>query len=173
MALIVEDGSIVAGAESYASVAYADAYFANRPSNPNSAVWAALNTAGKEGALREGTDHMMQAFRLAWQGNRVSQYQVLDWPRYGVTRDKVFAVLFTIVPDEIQRGCVEYAVRASAGPLVPDLERPESKIKIGPLEIDYSDGSPWQTTYQSVVNVFSMYLQRGGSSSGMARLIRV
>jgi hypothetical protein len=58
VALIVEDGSIVAGAESYASVAYADIYFANRPSNPNSIVWAALTVPQKEGALREATDHM-------------------------------------------------------------------------------------------------------------------
>jgi hypothetical protein len=104
-------------------------------------------------------------------GDRVSVAQALDWPRVAVWRDKYYNVPFTIVPDEVKNGCCEYAVRASAGPLVPDLERPESKVKIGPLEIDYSTGSPWQTTYASVVNRFSVYLKRRGSST--VRLVRV
>jgi hypothetical protein len=43
--LVVEDGSIVAGAESYASVAYADAYFAAQGEDP--AAWLGAAASGK------------------------------------------------------------------------------------------------------------------------------
>lgn len=59
MTLVVEDGSIVSGAESYASVAQADAYFAAR----GITIWSPLLDAEKEQALRRATDYMVQTYR--------------------------------------------------------------------------------------------------------------
>ena len=57
MALLVENGQGLRGAESYASVAYADAYLtARNRSTENS--WASGVTAGKEAALRAATEFL-------------------------------------------------------------------------------------------------------------------
>ena len=50
MALIVEDGTIVAGANSFVTVAEADAYIANF----NDQVWAALLPADKDAHIVKG-----------------------------------------------------------------------------------------------------------------------
>ena len=72
MALIVEDGSIVTGAESYISVADASTYHSNR----GNTAWASLSTdAIREQCLRKATDFMRQAYRSRWQGYRVNEDQ--------------------------------------------------------------------------------------------------
>lgn len=76
MALIVEDGTGVLGAESYASVADADDYFAlyGVP-----AKWAAADEPTKEVALRNGTRFVDQAVR--YFGTKVETDQALEFPR--------------------------------------------------------------------------------------------
>jgi len=78
--LIVEDGSIVPGAESYCSVAAADAYHSGRAN----ATWAGLDQATKEANLRKATEYMVSIYRQRWKGLRASINQALDWPRYDV-----------------------------------------------------------------------------------------
>ena len=66
MALITEDGTGRADAESYCSVAAADAHHAAR----GAAAWAALTTEAKEQALRRATDYMGQIYGPLWAGHR-------------------------------------------------------------------------------------------------------
>lgn len=54
MALIVEDGTGLADAESYLSVADADTYHADR----NNEAWQDYSTAEKEAALRKATQYI-------------------------------------------------------------------------------------------------------------------
>ena len=57
--LTVEDGTGIEGAESYASVAAADAYWAKLSHLTLATTWAAFDTAGKEGRLREAPARLM------------------------------------------------------------------------------------------------------------------
>lgn len=73
--LIVEDGTVVSGAESYVSVADADTYF----SNGGNDTWAAATTAAKESALRYATQQIDGMYR--WHSTILSTSQELGWPR--------------------------------------------------------------------------------------------
>lgn len=80
MALVVETGTGVIGADSYASLAEADAFWAGRTS-PDAVAWNAAAPADKEGALREATLYVdlshLQGYEPRVDG------QGLAWPYDG------------------------------------------------------------------------------------------
>lgn len=132
--LITETGAGLADAESYASVAAADA----RCASLGLSAWAALAEADKEIALRKAMI-FMSTYRTRWAGRRMYQQQALDWPRYGVVVDD-FPVPSTIVPADVVNSCIDLAARAAGEDLLPDLETGSNVIKkdkTGPLETEY------------------------------------
>src|SRR6266850_1608568 len=119
MALVVEDGTGLAAAESYASVAEADQYHSDR----GNAAWAPLATAAKEQALRKATEYMVQVYRQRWASFRTTFVQALDWPRAWVPlidapgpygRWTAY-VPYNVVPAEVKRACSELALVSLAG----------------------------------------------------------
>ena len=167
MTLIVEDGSIVTGAESYATVAEATAYHAAR----NNTAWAALTTdALREAALRRATDYMRQAYRSRWQGYKVNEDQALDWPRYDVEVEG-YAIDSDIVPTEIKNACAELALRASAADLNTDLTQGVLSEQVGSIQVTYDKASPQFTRYRAIDAILSPYLKAGGGGCSMG-LIR-
>ena len=135
MTITIETGAGLADAESYASIAAADA----RCISLGLAAWAVLAEAEKEIALRRAT-LFMATYRTRWAGQRVYQRQALDWPRYNVVVDG-FTVPSTIVPLDVVNACIDLAVRAGSGEdLLPDLDTGSNAIKkdkTGPLETEY------------------------------------
>ena len=135
MTLIIETGAGLSDAESYASIAAADA----RCASLGVIAWSELTEEGKEIALRKAT-LFMATYRARWAGRRVYQAQVLDWPRYNVVVDS-FVVPSTTVPAEVVNACIDLAVRAGRGEdLLPDLDTGSNAIKkdkTGPLETEY------------------------------------
>ena len=116
--LIVEDGSQVAGAEAYASVADATAYFAARAN----AAWAALaSDALREAALRQACDYIEAMYGTRWKGERVATTQALSWPRDGVVVDGV-ELSTTAIPAALMRANIELALKASSGELLSDQD---------------------------------------------------
>ena len=102
---------------SYTSVAYADAYFADR----GVTAWTGVNTA-KEGALIRATDYLEGRF-----GGRFT-CEVLEAEE---------------VPDQLQKATCEYAVRALTAALAPDpvigasgIVTVATRKKVGPLETE-------------------------------------
>lgn len=154
--LIVEDGSIVVGAESYCSVSDADAYHTAR----GNTAWTGEDAA-KEALLRKATDYMGQVYGLRWKGDRVSAEQALDWPRDGVEAFG-FGVDTDIVPDAVANACAELALRALSGALTPDVTRRTIREKVGPIEVEYDRNAPALPDYQAIDNLLAPYL-KGGS----------
>lgn len=157
MALITEDGTGVAGAESYITVAAADTYFTDR----GDTVWTALAVPAKEAALRKGTDYMEGAFRSRWKGRRVLSTQALSWPRYSVVVDGILQPS-NIVPATVARACAELALRASAAPLAPDLGAQVKQETVGPISVTYADGARQSDRFQAVDRMLAAYLRGGG-----------
>ena len=163
MSLIVEDGSIVTGAESYITVAEASTYHSNR----GNATWAALTSdAVREQCLRKATDFMRQAYRSRWQGYKVNEDQALDWPRYGVEVEG-YAVDSDIVPTEIKNACAELALKASAAELNPDLTQGVLSEQVGSIQVTYDKGSPQFTRYRAIDAIIAPYLKAGGGGCSM------
>jgi len=152
MSLIVENGTIVSGAESYMSVAEADTYFANR----GNSTWAALTTTEKEVALRLGCDYMEANYSTRWCGEKVSETQPLSWPRSGTF------LANNVVPDVVKRANAELAVRSTSSSLQADQSQAVKEETVGPISVVYQDGSRSSVTYPAVNNM----LQSSGLMCG-------
>lgn len=77
MALLVENGSGLVGADSYASVEDTDAWWAGR-SGADALAWAGANLASKEAALRDAT--VFLDLRYLAGGSPLRDGQGLAWP---------------------------------------------------------------------------------------------
>jgi hypothetical protein len=165
VALIVEDGSIVADAESYASVADADAYFAARAN----AAWAALATdAAKEAALRSACDYIEAVYGGRWLGDRVSDTQALSWPRSGVCVDGV-EIADDAIPAQLVRANMELALKASADSLLADQSAQVTSETVGPISVTYADGARQGVKYAFVDALLGPLL---GVGAGQIRVVR-
>jgi hypothetical protein len=164
MSLVVETGAGLANAESYASVAQADA----RMSGFGNDTWATLTTAEKEEALRRATTYMTAAYRENWVGRRNNLTQALEWPRYGVSVEG-WPVSVTVVPPDVVNACIDLAFKAAAGDLAPDLAPTIIREKTGPLETEWNRFSPSFVQFRAIDMMLSPYLT---SSNSMARLVR-
>ena len=80
MTITVEDGTIVANADSYQSVAGADAYFTE---HGDPSTWSDATTAAKEGALKYATRWLDN--NHTWYSCIISTSQVLGHPRAAFT----------------------------------------------------------------------------------------
>lgn len=173
--LIPEDGTVVANADSYGSLAYADTYHAAR----GNTTWAALSAADKEANARKATDYMIEMYRSAWKGYRKDAAQVLDWPRtfvylepfvHGIVGTYPFLVADTIVPVEVKNAWAELALRASLASLAPDLERGVQSETIGPISTTYDKSDVQYTRYRAIDALLAPYLN--GSPNNI-QLVRV
>jgi len=168
MTLIVETGSVVAGAESYISVTDADTWHSNR----GNTAWAALTTAQKEQSLRKATDYMVGVYRNRWQGYRKDATQTLDWPRSyvylepfirGAVGSYPYLVSDTIVPTEVKNACASLALTAYGEELAPDLDVAVVREKIDVIEVEYDKNSAPYKKFRSIDLMLKVYLK---STSG-------
>lgn len=145
MTLIVEDGTGLAGAESYVSVAEATAYHANR----GNSVWAGLATDTiREQLLRKATDYLSLAYYGRWLGEKNTTTQALDYPREGQN----------FVPTAIKNACCELALRAIDTDLMPDETQKVIREKVDVIEVEYDRFSSVQTRYAQVDSMLSALL---------------
>jgi hypothetical protein len=173
MALIVENGTGLANAESYISVADATIYH----NNHGNAAWAAIATDTiREQLLRKATDYMMAVYRQKWAGYRYDSTQSLDWPRLYVPILDVLSanqfpqyVDFNIVPTLISNACAELALKENSETLMSDVTQATIKEKVDVIEIEYDKYSPQYKRYVQIDNLLSIYFQ---SKDGTAKLIR-
>lgn len=152
MALIIEDGTIVEGADSFATAAelvtYADNYGLTIP-----AV-----TADQERLLRRAA---LQMSALSWKGQIVSAAQSLSWPRRDVyigqgsgliwnrpsTIINDYLVPQNAIPSQIKAGQMALCAEIYAD----DLVNPETKQgaitseTVGPLSQTYAEAQSWVT----------------------------
>lgn len=173
-AVVVEDGTGKANADSYISEADAISYLALR----GNTTFAAASAANQAAALRNATDFMVAAYRYRWAGYRFGLTQNLDWPRsYVPITDVAFGygpapsfLPFDAVPIPVQQTCADLAVRALVGPLLPDIARIKRAVTVGPIKVDYDPYASAVTVFAAVANKIAPYLI--GQGSGRVQAIR-
>lgn len=174
MTLIVEDGTGVAGAESYISAAAAATYHANY----GNTAWASLDPTVQEISLRLAAQYMTSIFRDRWAGVRRFSSQGLDWPRYDVPMKDApagygsYPAFWPIdqVPLIVAQANAEYGLRsATAGPLLPDLDQQIVLERIGPITTQYDINSPQARRYPALEAMLAPVLQYGPGTARIAR----
>lgn len=108
MPLIIEDGTVVAGADSFISLAdartLADKYGWSLP----------VDDAEAEQALRNGAQYVdLQESR--YSGSRVSIDQALSWPRIGASNTFGFDIPDDEIPSQVICGQVAAAIEYGSG----------------------------------------------------------
>lgn len=126
--LVVEDGTLVSGANSYISAADARAYLDLR----------GITTPLTDGQLIQGADYI-NSFRSRFKGTkRSSASSSMQFPRTDVTIDDVALpedVIPQVIPDAQVQAALE--IQGNKDPLSTIQDRPVRKQKLGSLEIEY------------------------------------
>lgn len=167
MTLIVEDGTMPVGANSYASVADADAYLVPRSLWPETPQDDAAMVTRKESALMRATDYLNT---LSWVGYVEDWQRTMAWPREDVPipRGKG-TVPGNIVPSAVAASCMEMAALIFGGtdPLAT-VERggmvtSESHSKtVGGVDVIEGDSTSDSYTYASGAPSETYYPQLRG-----------
>lgn len=179
MALIIETGAIVAGADSYVTEAEADLYFANRENT----VWDSTDL-DKSALLRRACQYIDNKYATRWKGSQVQPLtQNLMWPRAGVKLsdpqdlfgvplsyyDVSYAgfIPITTIPQKLKDAQCEAALRAISGDLASDLDRGGkiSSITVGPISQSFSESAPATTTYQIIDLLLSQFIKTSANVS--------
>lgn len=171
MALIIEDGSGVTGANSFVDSVYADAYFLAR-SIP---AWTG-DVSTKEAAIVRSGQYLNG---LNWLGSRVNFRAFMCWPRYAVPVADFIAMAdmhgvegwgmywpSNEVPDVIKYAQCEAALRYLVGTdMLPDLARGGLVLneKVDVLSNTYASFAPAGTTFQSVMALLRPFLKSSNS----------
>lgn len=168
MALIVEDGTGLSTADSYASVSFADDFHLSRDNQ----VWGTLSQSRKESLMRQATDYITYIFGNIFIGQKAYVGQSLVWPRYRAIPFNGVYLLSLGVPKAIKEATAELALAAQSGPLTPNQEsRSKKRVKVGPIDIEYDGNSFSAKRFVSATARLSTFLNPI-SNSFTARLVR-
>jgi hypothetical protein len=140
MTIIVEDGSVVTGANSYVTLAEFKA-------------WADARSIDY-GTDAEVTAQLYRAMdyleSLSYKGVKANEDQELQWPRYGVILDS-YDVQSDEIPNKLKIAQHE-AIKAEIDQVsaMENLERQTTSESIGDISVTYATGSSSRTTSQSL-----------------------
>lgn len=168
MALVTEDGTGRADAESLATV---DAFKARCTAL---GVVHDLSDLQIERNLRKATEYMAR-YRDRWSGDRKTATQATDFPRYNMPiRDTAITQHYAndTVPLPVRNACIDLAWKASSTDLDADQTRAVKRSKVGPIETEYEAGSPQSRRFPAIETMLSPYFKRGALSTFSVPLVR-
>jgi hypothetical protein len=174
VALVVEDGTGKADAESYVSVDDANAY-----ATAHGLTFPASPLAPAEQALRRATAFIDAHYRNRFPGQRKNgRGQALEWPRsYACDKDGN-VIADDEIPVEIVNATIEAAVREMAvpGSLNPDVTpgKVKKSASVGDIAVEYAVGTGSAYEQRPVVGVIDGILSSllGSTSPYFASAVR-
>jgi len=151
MSLVIEDGTEVAGAQSYVTVAEVVAFAAAR-----GIVLPSTAEADVEILIHKAMD-MLESLEPQFRGARVTDTQALAWPRKEVMLNG-FAVAETTIPAILKKGLCQLATDASATDLMPRGDgREVIEEKVDVLSTKYAERGvtapqPYLTAFCAIID---------------------
>lgn len=157
MAMIVEDGTGLSSANSYLSIADADAYHSNR----GNARWTGAD-AVKEAALIKATDYIEREYGTRWaSGYKATADQALSWPRINAWDKAGYAIDNDIVPGAVEQATAELALTALTEDLHAEQGQEKKRVKVGPIETEFAEGSSPGPAYPKVDGILDGLVRSG------------
>lgn len=138
MSLTLEDGSGIAGANSFIDTTYADGFHAVR----GNAAWVGTLTA-KEAALAKAFDYLCNEKRYRYRGTRTTAIQRAPFPRTGCSERGGPTLGPTDIPWRVKDAQAILALIALAGDLEVTLDRggAVASESVGPISTSYFAGA--------------------------------
>ena len=160
MTLIVEDGSIVANANSYISITNFTTYATAR-------TYTLVGSA--EPLLIQAMDYLEN---LMFKGTKRTSTQALQWPRFDVYIDKYYFSSTSIPQQLIDAQCeIAIAIDMGNGPLT-DIDVQTKREKVGPIEVEYASNAAPFVINRRINNKLRKLLEAGamgGNVIGVGR----
>lgn len=152
MSFVLEDGTGLPNATSYASEDDFDTYTEDRG--------YVVSVGDVEQALVRATQVLDSTYRKQFPGSRTNgRLQALEWPRTGAIDFDQQAIADDEVPIEIIEATCELALRelASPGSTMPDLDRGGTvkSIKAGSVSVEYGANAQPTTTFQLIDGILA------------------
>lgn len=169
MAFVVEDGTIVAGANSFCSVATADTYHAKK--KYSAAIWAALLTADKEFRLQEATELLEREVQEqgGWLGSPTSpSTQTLSWPRAGCPHPIKYYLQSDEIPAELQKAVAELAYQINQEELDSEPTKGLSSLGVGSIQLVFDKDNEAEPLVRSVLNFVRPFMRNKSAAFGKA-----
>jgi hypothetical protein len=136
MALVIEDGSVVTGANSYVTLAEFKAWADSRDISYNA------DDNVLEAQILRAMDYIE---RLYFIGNKANENQPLQWPRTEALIDGYYADA-TEIPKEVKIAVYEATVVEAAGYSELEVQsRKTLRERVGDIEVQYADNSENRT----------------------------
>lgn len=164
--LVIEDGSIVADANSYVTYDYVDEYHELR----GNSAWAAGSVLDKQYAIIRATQAIDSMYKEKWLGQQ-TEYgtQELEWPRQDVEVNGI-ELDDDLIPKNLKKAVADAALKELLSPnsLMPDLERGGEikRVKADTVEVEYMQGANSSTVYTAFDGLLADLIS-GSSSSGV------
>lgn len=142
MALIVEDGTGIINADTWASMAEANSY-ATKVGNT---AWVDGDNEFKEPAMRRGLRYLDAVYGSRYAGLRTygPTEQALSWPRKAVVWDDGYLLPQNEIPVELKRAQIEAAFLEFAAPnstMPSAATQSQSSVTVGPISVTYREGA--------------------------------
>jgi hypothetical protein len=155
MTLIIEDGSGVAGANSYVSLASATAYLDAK----GLTTWGTSTATAKEISLNQAVLYMEL---LPYKGAKALSTDALAWPRRCMKDRDGYPILSDTIPTAVKYAQIELAYRYMAGknPLA-DIASGDGYItseSVGPVTTEYSTGYSTSDKFPEVSALLEPFL---------------
>lgn len=149
--IIVEDGTIVAGANSYITEIELDTYAADR----------GVTVVGTKAQLLISAMDYIES--LSYQGQIIQYTQPLQWPRGGVVIDG-YSVPITTIPQLLKDALAETALAIDAGNSpIGDVERVKDQVTVGTISVTYSKSAASTTIVRKISTKLKKLLSAGNT----------
>jgi hypothetical protein len=157
MALTVEDGTGLAGADSFISLAAFKTACANL-----GYVLTAYTDPQLEVSLRKGFDYINTAWR--YKGTRLTAAQAGEFPRTDLVDWSGFTV--TDVPARVVKANVELGFKGLTVDLYTDLDRGGrvQSESVGPISVTYAADAPAGVVFRAAEQLLLPYIRKAGDT---------
>ena len=169
---IVEDGTAKSDAVSYSTIQEIDTYHARRGNQ----AWGNLTCGQKKAAAVKAAEYMIERYRLQWKGERVSEFQSLDWPRYwveytdfgngflagaGISGTSGWRAYLPddVVPPEVKHAQAELALMSLSAALYAEQGQVIKRTKVDVIEVEYDQYSLQGRRFPAVDGRLSVLLE--------------
>jgi len=115
VALTVEDGTGLANADSYVSIADVTAHLTKFETAATVALWTGETTADQERACRGATRYLDLTYGPRYPGRRINETMSLGWPRTQVYDSDGYAIDDDSLPAALVEACCDLAYLLSQG----------------------------------------------------------
>jgi hypothetical protein len=150
MALVIEDGTLVSGANSYVTLNEYRAW-----ANARGITASDSDTVLERYVLR-AMDYLEQ---LIFIGNKANENQPLQWPRTEALIDGYYADA-TEIPSQVKKALYEaIKVEADGYSELSNQDRRTIREKIGDIEITYADNSENRTITPALTSALKKIVQ--------------